>query len=202
MESKEAAPAQSAFADPIGAGDVHALHLGCRRCLQPLGNAMPSRCPECGLALDPANPRSVCDLRGRRHRVELMVALAAGVAAGGLLAFGWWFGLLKHNQQWIPILNWVVPIVGLAAVPAVLCARLPRVRLAIAYAIGSWSFVGWSLLAIAIDQLWRGVPISGLEIDIRGTLLVGAPVVALLIAIGLGIGGLLRVMLRPARPRA
>lgn len=201
MESKEAAPAQSAFADPIGAGDVHALHLGCRRCLQPLGNAMPSRCPECGLALDPANPRSVCDLRGRRHRVELMVAFIAGVAVAGLLAFGWWFGLMKLNQ-WMPMLNLIAPVVGLAVVPAVLCARFARVRPAIAYAIGSWSFVGWSLLAIAIDQLWRGVPISGLEIDIRGTLLVGAPVVALVIAIGLGIGGLLRVMLRPARPRA
>lgn len=201
MESKEAAPAQSAFADPIGAGDVHALHLGCRRCLQPLGNAMPSRCPECGLALDPANPRSVCDLRGRRHRVELMVAFTAGVAVAGLLAFGWWFGLMKLNQ-WMPMLNLIAPVVGLAVVPAVLCARFARVRPAIAYAIGSWSFVGWSLLAIAVDQLWRGVPISGLEIDIRGTLLVGAPVVALVIAIGLGIGGLLRVMLRPAWPRA
>lgn len=201
MESKEAAPAQSAFADPIGAGDVHALHLGCRRCLQPLGNAMPSRCPECGLALDPANPRSVCDLRGRRHRVELMVAFTAGVAVAGLLAFGWWFGLMKLNQ-WMPMLNLIAPVVGLAVVPAVLCARFARVRPAIAYAIGSWIFVGWSLLAIAIDQLRQGVPISGLKIDIRGTLLVGAPVVALVIAIGLGIGGLLRVMLRPARPRA
>jgi hypothetical protein len=201
VESKEAAPAQSAFADPISAGDVHALRLGCRRCLQPLGNVMPSRCPECGLALDPANPRSVCDLRGRRHRVEHMVAFTAGVAVAGLLAFGWWFGLMKFNQ-WMPMLNLIAPVVGLAVVPAVLCARFARVRSAIAYAIGSWSFVGWSLLAIAIDQLWQGVPISGLEIDIRGTLLVGAPAVALVIAIGLGIGGLLRVMLRPARPRA
>lgn len=201
MESKEAAPAQSAFADPICAGDVHALRLGCRRCLQPLGNVMPSRCPECGLALDPANPRSVCDLRGRRHRVEHMVAFTAGVAVAGLLAFGWWFGLMEFNQ-WMPMLNLIAPVVGLAVVPAVLCARFARVRSAIAYAIGSWSFVGWSLLAIAIDQLWQGVPISGLEIDIRGTLLVGAPAVALVIAIGLGIGGLLRVMLRPARPRA
>ena len=108
---------------------------------------------------------------------------------------------MKLNQ-WIPMLNVIAPVVCLAAMPAILCARLARVRPAIAYAIGSWSFVGWSLLAIAIDQLWQGVPISGLEIDIRGTLLVGAPVVALVIAIGLGIGGLLRVMLRPARPRA
>lgn len=130
-----------------------------------------------------------------------MVAFIAGVAVAGLLAFGWWFGLMKLNQ-WMPMLNLIAPVVGLAVVPAVLCARFARVRPAIAYAIGSWSFVGWSLLAIAIDQLWRGVPISGLEIDIRGTLLVGAPVVALVIAIGLGIGGLLRVMLRPARPRA
>ena len=130
-----------------------------------------------------------------------MVALAAGVAAGGLLAFGWWFGLMEHNQ-WVPILNPVVPIVGLAAVPAVLCARLPRLRLAIAYAIGSWSFVGWSLLAIAIDQLWKGVPISGLEIDIRSTFLLGGPVVVVTTAVGIGLGGLLRVMLRPARPRA
>ncbi len=131
-----------------------------------------------------------------------MVALAAGVAAGGLLAFGWWFGLLKHNQQWIPILNWVVPIVGLAAVPAVLCARLPRVRLAIAYAIGSWSFVGWSLLAVAIDQLWKGVPISRLEIGFLSGFLVTGPVVVVTTAVGIGLGGLLRVMLRPARPRA
>jgi hypothetical protein len=201
VESKEAAPAQSAFADPTSAGDVHALRLGCRRCLQPLGNAVPNRCPECGLAIDPSDPRSVCDLRNRRHRVELMVAFVAGVAVAGLLAFGWWFGLMKLNQ-WMPMLNLVAPVVGLAVVPAVLCAQLARARPAIAYAIGSWSFVGWSLLAIAIDQLWRGVPISGLEIDIRGTLLVGAPVVALVIAIGLGIGGLLRVMRRPARPRA
>lgn len=200
MESKAAAPAQSALADPSSAGDVRALHLGCRRCLQPFGNAVPSRCPECGLAIDPANPRSVCDLRDRRHRIQLILAFAAGIAVAGLLAFGWWFGM-KHNQ-WVPILNVVVPIVGLAAVPAGLCARFARVRPAIAYAIGSWSFVGWSLLAIALDQLWQGVPISGLSIDIGSTLLVGAPVVALVIAVGLGIGGLLRMTIRWARPKA
>ena len=201
MESSEAAPTQPAPADPTSARDVHSLHLGCRRCLQPLGSAVPSRCPECGLAIDPTNPRSVCDLRDRRHRVELKVALAAGVAAGGLLAFGWWFGLMEHNQ-WVPILNPVVPIVGLAAVPAVLCARLPRLRLAIAYAIGSWSFVGWSLVAIAIDQLWKGIPISGLAIGIRSTLLYGAPLAALVIAVGLGVGGLLRRTIRWVRPKA
>ena len=70
-----------------------------------------------------------------------MMALAAGIVVGGLLGFGWWFGLMKHNRG-LPILNLLVPIVCLAAVPAVLCARLPRVRLAIAYAIGSWSFLG------------------------------------------------------------
>ena len=201
MESREAAPTQPASADPTSARDVHSLHLGCRRCLQPLGSAVPSRCPECGLAIDPTNPRSVCDLRDRRHRVEIMVALAAGVAAGGLLAFGWWFGLMQHNQ-WIPILNVVVPIVGLAAVPAVLCARLQRVRLVIAYAIGSWSFLGWSLVAIAIDQLQRGASITGLALDFRGTFLLGGPVVVVTTAVGIGLGGLLRVMLRPARPRA
>ena len=129
-----------------------------------------------------------------------MVALAAGVAAGGLLAFGWWFGLMEHHQ-WVPILNPVVPIVGLAAVPAVLCARLPRLRLAIAYAIGSWSFVGWSLVAIAIDQLWKGIPISGLTLGIRSTLLYGAPLAALVIAVGLGVGGLLRRTIRWVRPK-
>lgn len=201
MESREAAPTQPAPADPTSPPDVSSLHLGCRRCLQPLGSAVPSRCPECGLAIDPTNPRSVCDLRDRRRRIELMVAFTAGVAVAGLLAFGWWFGLMKLNQ-WMPVLNVVAPLVGLAAVPAVLCARFARVRLAIAYAIGSWSFPGWALLAIAIDQLRQGVPISGMEIGIRSTLLVGAPAVALVIAIGLGIGGLLRVMLRPGRPRA
>ena len=65
-----------------------------------------------------------------------MMALAAGIVVGGLLAFGGWFGLMKHNR-WLPILNLLIPIVCLAAVPAVLCARLARVRLAIAYAIGS-----------------------------------------------------------------
>lgn len=201
MESKEAAPAQTAIADPASAGDVHALRLGCRRCLQPLGNAVPRRCPECGLAIDPSDPRSVCDLRDRRHRVELKVAFAAGVAVAGLLAFGWWFGLMKLNQ-WIPMLNLIAPVIGLAVLPAVLCVRFARVRPAIAYAIGSWSFVGWSLLAFAIDQLWQGVPISGLEIDIRGTLLVGAPGVALVIAMGLGVGGLLRKTIRLAHPKA
>lgn len=130
-----------------------------------------------------------------------MVALAAGVAAGGLLAFGWWFGLMKHNQ-WVPILNVVVPIVGLAAVPAVLCARLQRVRLAIAYAIGSWSFLGWSLVAIAIDQLQQGASITGLALDIRSTFLVGGPVVVVITAVGIGLGGLLRKTIRWVRPKA
>lgn len=133
-----------------------------------------------------------------------MVMFVAGVAVAGLLAFAWWFGLMAHNQR-IPILNVVLPIIGLAAVPAVLCAGLPRVRPAIAYAIGSWSFVGWSMVAIAIDQLWKGVPISGLEIDIRSTLLVGAPGVAVVIAVGLGVGGvgrLLRKSIRWAQPKA
>jgi len=129
------------------------------------------------------------------------VAFAAGVAVAGLLAFGWWFGLMKLNQ-WIPMLNLIAPVIGLAVLPAVLCVRFARVRPAIAYAIGSWSFVGWSLLAFAIDQLWQGVPISGLEIDIRGTLLVGAPGVALVIAMGLGVGGLLRKTIRLAHPKA
>lgn|GEM_PF-872964 len=205
MESKGAAPAQSALADSNGTSDVHAVHLGCRRCLQPLGNAIPCRCPECGFAIDPSDPRSVCDLRKRRQRVELMVMSVAGVAVGGLLGFGYWFGLMKLNE-WLPILNpigWViVPVVVLAVVPAVLCARLSRVRPAIAYAIGSWTFVGWGTLAVAIDQLWRGVPISSLEIDIRSTLLVGAPVVALVIAVGLGVGGLIRKSIRWAQPKA
>ena len=130
-----------------------------------------------------------------------MVALAAGIVVGGLLAFGGWFGLMKHNR-WLPILNLLVPIIGLAAGPAILCARLPRVRLAIAYAIGSWSFLGWYLLAIAIDQLQQGVSITGLELSFRSSLLVGGPVVAVTTAVGIGLGGLLRVMLRPARPRA
>ena len=130
-----------------------------------------------------------------------MMALAAGIVVGGLLAFGWWFGLMQHNQ-WIPILNVVVPIVGLAAVPAVLCARLPRVRLAIAYAIGSWSFLGWYLLAIAIDQLQQGVSITGLELSFRSSLLVGGPVVAVTTAVGIGLGGLVRVIVRRTRPKA
>ena len=201
MESSEAAPTQPAPADPTSARDVHSLHLGCRRCLQPLGSAVPSRCPECGLAIDPTNPRSVCDLRDRRHRVEIMVALAAGVAAGGLLAFGGWFGLMKHNR-WLPILNLLVPIVGLAAGPAILCARLPRVRLAIAYAIGSWSFLGWYLLAIAIDQLQQGASITGLGLDFRGTFVVGGPVVVVTTAVGIGLGGLVRVIVRWTRPKA
>ena len=94
-----------------------------------------------------------------------MMALAAGIVVGALLGFGWWFGLMKHNQ-WLPILNLLVPIVCLAAVPAVLCARLPRVRLAIAYAIGSWSFLGWSLVAIAIDNLQYGYSINSLGLDL------------------------------------
>jgi hypothetical protein len=68
-----------------------------------------------------------------------MMALAAGIVVGGLLGFGWWFGLMKHHR-WLPFDNLLIPLVCLAVVPAVLCARLARVRLAIAYAIGSWSF--------------------------------------------------------------
>jgi len=201
VESKGAAPAQSALADSNGASDVHAVHLGCRRCLQPLGNAIPCRCPECGLAIDPSDPRSVCDLRKRRQRVELMAMFVAGVAVAGLLAFGWWFGLMKRNE-WLPMLNVIAPVVVLAVVPAVLCARLSRVRPAIAYAIGSWTFVGWSMVVIAIDQLWQGVPISSLEIDIRSTLLVAAPIIALVIAVGLGVGGLIRKFIRWAQTKA
>ena len=130
-----------------------------------------------------------------------MMALAAGIVVGGLLGFGWWFGLMKHNQ-WLPILNLLVPIVCLAAVPAVLCARLARVRLAIAYAIGSWSFLGWSLVAIAIDNLQQGFSINSLGLDLRGTFLRGGPVVALVTAVGIGLGGLVRVIVRWNQPTA
>jgi hypothetical protein len=130
-----------------------------------------------------------------------MMALAAGIVVGGLLGFGWWFGLMKHNQ-WLPILNLLIPIVCLAAGPAVLCARLPRVRLAIAYAIGSWSFLGWSLVAIAIDNLQQGYSITDLGLDFRGTFLVGGPVVALVTAVGIGLGGLVRVIVRWTKPKA
>ena len=130
-----------------------------------------------------------------------MMALAAGIVVGGLLGFGWWFGLMKHNQ-WLPILNLLVPIICLAAVPAVLCARLPRVRLAIAYAIGSWSFLGWSLVAIAIDNLQYGYSINSLGLDLRGTFLRGGPVVALVTAVGIGLGGLVRVIVRWNQPTA
>ena len=130
-----------------------------------------------------------------------MMALAAGIVVGGLLGFGWWFGLMKHNQ-WLPILNLLVPIVCLAAVPAVLCARLARVRLAIVYAIGSWSFLGWSLVAIAIDNLQYGYSINSLGLDLRGTFLRGGPVVALVTAVGIGLGGLVRVIVRWTQPRA
>jgi hypothetical protein len=85
-----------------------------------------------------------------------------------------------------------------AAGPAVLCARLPRVRLAIAYAIGSWSFLGWSLVAIAIDQLQQGYSITNLGLDFRGTFLSGGPVVA----VGIGLGGLVRVIVRWTQPKA
>ena len=130
-----------------------------------------------------------------------MMALAAGIVVGGLLGFGWWFGLMKHNQ-WLPILNLLVPIICLAAVPAVLCARLARVRLAIAYAIGSWSFLGWSLVAIAIDNLQYGYSINSLGLDLRGTFLRGGPVVALVTAVGIGLGGLVRVIVRWNQPKA
>lgn len=130
-----------------------------------------------------------------------MMALAAGIVVGGLLGFGWWFGLMKHNQ-WLPILNLLVPIICLAAVPAVLCARLARVRLAIAYAIGSWSFLGWSLVAIAIDNLQYGYSINSLGLDLRGTFLRGGPVVALVTAVGIGIGGLVRVIVRWTQRKA
>ncbi len=130
-----------------------------------------------------------------------MMALATGIVVAGLLAFGGWFGLMKHNR-WLPILNLLVPIVCLAAGPAVLCARLPRVRLAIAYAIGSWSFLGWYLLAIAIDQLQQGVSITGLELSFRSSLLVGGPVVAVTTAVGIGLGGLVRAIVRWTQPKA
>ena len=130
-----------------------------------------------------------------------MMALAAGIVVGGLLGFGWWFGLMKHNR-WLPILNLLIPIVCLAAVPAVLCARLARVRLAIVYAIGSWSFLGWYLLAIAIDQLQQGVSITGLELSFRSSLLVGGPVVAVTTAVGIGLGGLVRVIVGWTQPKA
>ncbi len=130
-----------------------------------------------------------------------MMALAAGIVVGGLLAFGGWFGLMKHNR-WLPILNLLVPIVCLAAGPAVLCARLARVRLAIAYAIGSWSFLGWSLVAIAIDNLQQGYSITDLGLSFRSSLLVGGPVVAVTTAVGIGLGGLVRVIVRWTQPKA
>lgn len=108
---------------------------------------------------------------------------------------------MKHNR-WLPILNLLIPIVCLAAVPAVLCARLARVRLAIVYAIGSWSFLGWSLVAIAIDNLQYGYSINSLGLDLRGTFLRGGPVVALVTAVGIGLGGLVRVIVRWTQPKA
>jgi len=130
-----------------------------------------------------------------------MMALAAGIVVGGLLGFGWRFGLMKHNR-WLPFDNTLILIVCLAVVPAVLCARLARVRLAIAYAIGSWSFLGWSLVAIAIDNLQQGYSITDLGLDFRGTFLTGGPVVALVTAVGIGLGGLVRVIVRWTKPKA
>jgi len=50
--------------------------------------------------------------------------------------------------------------------------------------------------------LWQGVPISSLSIDIRSTLLVAAPIIALVIAVGLGVGGLIRKSIRWAQTKA
>jgi len=130
--------------------------------------------------------------------MELVVALAAGVAASALLGFGWWFGLMKRNDE-LPILNAIVPIVWLAGAPAVLCVWLSRVRTVIASVIGSWSFVGWALMAIAIDQLQQGVSWGGLNIDVGTTLKVGLPISIGITVVGLGVGVVMRRMLHHGR---
>lgn len=130
--------------------------------------------------------------------MELVVALAAGVAASALLGFGWWFGLMKRNDA-LPILNAIIPPFCLAGAPAVLCVWLSRVRTVIAYVIGSWSFVGWALMAIAIDQLQQGVSWGGLNIDVGTTLKVGLPISIGITVVGLGVGVVMRRMLHHGR---
>jgi len=50
-------------------------------------------------------------------------------------------------------LNVSIMLAHLAGVPAALSIWLPRARTAIVYTVGNWSFVGWSLTAIAIGQI-------------------------------------------------
>lgn len=198
---RDSDPIDPMHAQSTPARDRSVGHLGCARCLQPLGEWTPERYPECGAALDLSNPQSVCDLRTTRPHTATIVGFAAGGAVGALLGFGWWFGLMQHNT-WLPILNVIAPLVCLAAMPAILCARLARVGPTVAYAVGSLSFIFWATLAIAIDQLLQGVPLTGLSIDYRNTLLVAAPMIAVVIAIGLGFGGFIRVVFRRAQSKA
>jgi len=58
------------------------------------------------------------------------------------------------------------------------------------------------LVAIAIDNLQYGYSINSLGLDLRGTFLVGGPVVALVTAVGIGLGGLVRVIVRWTKPKA
>lgn len=165
--------------------------LGCRRCKQPIGSSIPHNCPECGAPLDPSDSRTVIDLARAKRRRQSLVALAMGVLAGAALGFGWWCVLTKHNRA-IPVLNQIVPIALLMIPPAVIATRRERMRNACSYAIGSTSFVGWGLLAVAVDQLRQGASLNSLDVSVASSLKVGLPVVVIAAMIGLGAGVLWR----------
>lgn len=180
--------------------------FSCGECRQEFGDRIPSNCPECGVALDPANPLSVRDIEGRVERwlrrrelaIEFVTGFVTGLAVCAPLGFLWWFGLIAYNMS-RPNLNLLIMQVCLGCVPAVLLARTKHVWNSIGYAIGTWSFFVWASLALAVDQMWHGVSLTRVLDNAVFNLPMGVLYVVIPTSVGLAIGGLVRVVGRRMR---
>lgn len=173
---------------------------GCARCGQRLGDPIPATCPECGARLDPSDTGSVRDIEWWRRRRTLIATTCAGVAVAAVFAFFWWFAMMKHNR-WMPLLNQLVPLGFFALGPLVVMVRAKHPAPAIGYALGSWSFVLWCLVAIAVDQLLQGASLSSLNIEYASAFRIALPAVAIMSTLGLLVGAAIRFARRRVAQR-
>ena len=134
----------------------------------------------------------------RELAIEFVNGFVTGLAVCAPLGFIWWFGLIAYNMS-RPNLNLLIMQVCLGCVPALLLARAKHVSNSIGYAIGTWSFLAWVLLAMAVDQMWHGASLTGFHHTVTANLPTGVTLVVIPTSVGLGIGGLVRVAARRAR---
>lgn len=126
----------------------------CRGCDYRLDPAGPHRCPECGHAFDPADPKSWA-VRSRLQRRVRAVGLTAGAAGLGFaslaLAVGTvviWALVLGFALSWreLLLLTATIAITASAAPAAALASRIGRQRVNAALALGTLA----AAVAIAI----------------------------------------------------